>query len=242
MRTIKRISWIIILMLFTAGCRGLAPSPTGTPITPSPTQIHPSETIPLAPTPTTVQPTITITLPPTATYDLSNIWLPEKLFINVDGFACAAAMSINLIGVMHEGILQDEVLCDDIGVYMHHSVGQQMFPTISDFFVFNVGSYLEDTDIPISIYLDTSLDYDLLQSYLHVGKIPVAVVFVNEMWHAIFIVGYIPYGGGYAYLDSLYEMGEEIPDENDFFDRYGITFTDAWRATFVLEFAGEEDD
>ena len=240
MRSIKRISLIITLMLFTASCREQAPAPTETPIPPTPTEIQPTETIPSTSTPTTVTPTMRITQPPTATYDLSNIWLPEKSFINVDGFACAAAMSINLIGVMHEGILQDEVLCDDIGVYMHQSVGQQFFPTISDFFIFNVGSYVQDTDIPISIYLDTSLDFDLLQSYLRLGKMPVAVVFVNEMWHAIVIVGYNPYSGGIAYLDSLFEIGEEIPDENDFFDRYGITFSDAWRATFVLEYAGDE--
>jgi hypothetical protein len=203
-------SIVIIIMIFgitLSACRNPSPAPTSidwdsnrsvpTSLTntPSPTHISkPANTF----TPTASQtPTIPIILTPT--YDLSKIRLSEATVINIDGFACAAAISVNILGPTTE-----EILCDDIGVYMRSSISEVTFPTISDFFIYNFGTYLNDNELPISVYLDTSLNYDGLQAIIQSGKLPIAVIRVNEFWHAIVIVGYDPSRGGYHYLDSLY--------------------------------------
>lgn len=187
----------------------------------------PSNTLPSVPSETPIM--------ATATDDISDIMLSEISSVNIDGFACAAAMGINLL--YSDDANFDRVLCDDISVYMYSSVQEQAFNTISDFFVYNVGSFLQDNEIPVSVVLDTEINYDDFPALLQAEKLPIAIIKVNGMWHAIVIVGYDPGGGGLQYLDSLHNMGNEIPNEKIFLEDYGVNFLDAWVATFILKYS-----
>jgi hypothetical protein len=156
--------------------------------------------------------------------------------LNVDGFACAASMAINLIITSEDmGGNFSQTKCDDIGVIFKASLEAEKYKTLPNMFLTDVRLFLADNDLPVSLKFEESLDYDDLLSIVSEDKIPIAVVQAEGMVHAIVIVGYDINDNGIRYLDSLSEWGDILANELNFQQQYDIQFTDAWKYTFIFD-------
>jgi hypothetical protein len=155
------------------------------------------------------------------------------LFVNIDGFAYAACMAINLLMKSVEDTPKIEIICSELAPLYRSSVNPNKGLRVPEWFVKETNSIIHNKSLPLVIQRHPSASKNDILSDFDAGIFPIALVQAGCCFHAVVIVGYSNQGG-FKYLDSLQQMGDHIPNEDDFFEDYGIKFQEAWMDTFEL--------
>ncbi|HTX92172.1 MAG TPA: hypothetical protein VMC09_13245 [Anaerolineales bacterium] len=155
--------------------------------------------------------------------------------VNVDGFACAAAMSINIAMSTFPDSQKTNLLCADLTPSFQASANAQSPLRVPEWFIGETNAFLRKKGLPLELQRHPSATVVDVAGDLKRQILPILMVNTGSRFHAIVIIAYDPSKGGFAYLDSLRPKSKPVPFEADFLADYGIKFQDAWMDTFELK-------
>jgi hypothetical protein len=181
------------------------------------------------PTPTQVEtPSVESETTPEGLVSLSKL-------VNIEGFACAAAMAINIQMSTIPDSPKTNVLCTDLIPSFQATANTHTSLLVPEWFISETNTFIHKKTLPLELQLHPSASEKDVMADLRQGILPIALVNAGGRFHAVVIVGYDVNKGGLAYLDSLRPKSKPLPYETDFFEDYGIKFQEAWIDTFELK-------